>query len=154
MNRRAYMAVVAILFSSIGMGGMLDAASYTTGQVVVKAETAREMIQKRPKTVTVVGKKEIKEKKMQNLRDVLEAVPGMSFSIDPMNRTNYSLRGAESRHVPIMMDGMKISGELAKLAGAANELERFSTEDIERVCLLYTSPSPRDLSTSRMPSSA
>lgn len=133
MNRRTYMAVVAILFSSIGMGGMLDAASYTTGQVVVKAETAREMIQKRPKTVTVVGKKEIKEKKMQNLRDVLESVPGMSFSIDPMNRTNYSLRGAESRHVPIMMDGMKISGELAKLAGAANELERFSTEDIERV---------------------
>ena len=63
MNRRAYMTVVAILFSSIGMGGMLDAASYTTGQVVVKAETAREMIQKRPKMVTVVGKKEIKEKK-------------------------------------------------------------------------------------------
>ena len=47
MDRRTYMAVVAILFSSIGMGGMLDAASYTTGQVVVKAETAREMIQKK-----------------------------------------------------------------------------------------------------------
>ena len=27
-------------------------------------------------------------------------------------------------------------------------------EDIEEICLLYTSPSPRDLSTSRMPSSA
>ncbi len=26
--------------------------------------------------------------------------------------------------------------------------------DTEKVCLLYTSPSPRDLSTSRMPSSA
>ena len=26
--------------------------------------------------------------------------------------------------------------------------------DLENVCLLYTSPSPRDLSTSRMPSSA
>ena len=26
--------------------------------------------------------------------------------------------------------------------------------DIGRICLLYTSPSPRDLSTSRMPSSA
>ena len=37
MDRRTYMAVVAILFSSIGMGGMLDAASYTTGQVVVNA---------------------------------------------------------------------------------------------------------------------
>ena len=27
-------------------------------------------------------------------------------------------------------------------------------EDLSNVCLLYTSPSPRDLSTSRMPSSA
>ena len=26
--------------------------------------------------------------------------------------------------------------------------------DLESICLLYTSPSPRDLSTSRMPSSA
>ena len=30
----------------------------------------------------------------------------------------------------------------------------FYKEDIELLCLLYTSPSPRDLSTSRMPSSA
>ena len=28
------------------------------------------------------------------------------------------------------------------------------TADLNRICLLYTSPSPRDLSTSRMPSSA
>ena len=30
----------------------------------------------------------------------------------------------------------------------------FEVEDGEKGCLLYTSPSPRDLSTSRMPSSA
>ena len=30
----------------------------------------------------------------------------------------------------------------------------ITTEDIDYICLLYTSPSPRDLSTSRMPSSA
>ena len=28
------------------------------------------------------------------------------------------------------------------------------SDDIDYICLLYTSPSPRDLSTSRMPSSA
>ncbi len=31
---------------------------------------------------------------------------------------------------------------------------RFETDTSRRICLLYTSPSPRDLSTSRMPSSA
>ena len=33
-------------------------------------------------------------------------------------------------------------------------LSVYATEWITKVCLLYTSPSPRDLSTSRMPSSA
>ena len=33
-------------------------------------------------------------------------------------------------------------------------LQRMTINDLSRVCLLYTSPSPRDLSTSRMPSSA
>ena len=33
-------------------------------------------------------------------------------------------------------------------------LEQSMVSDEDSVCLLYTSPSPRDLSTSRMPSSA
>ena len=38
---------------------------------------------------------------------------------------------------------------------AAQDIEEGSTDDfLNRICLLYTSPSPRDLSTSRMPSSA
>ena len=32
--------------------------------------------------------------------------------------------------------------------------EPFNYKQISKICLLYTSPSPRDLSTSRMPSSA
>ena len=32
--------------------------------------------------------------------------------------------------------------------------QRYGTEPVIQLCLLYTSPSPRDLSTSRMPSSA
>ena len=34
------------------------------------------------------------------------------------------------------------------------DLSAFSAEGKANICLLYTSPSPRDLSTSRMPSSA
>ena len=34
------------------------------------------------------------------------------------------------------------------------ELERILNQNLNKGCLLYTSPSPRDLSTSRMPSSA
>lgn len=87
----------------------------------------------RPETVTVVTKEDIQNKKMHNLRDVLDNVPGVSFGVDAMNRTNFSIRGTESRHSLIMVDGMRQAGEYAKLMGAANEMERFSTNDIERV---------------------
>ena len=40
-------------------------------------------------------------------------------------------------------------------AGAAGAINMWYDRDIDLIiCLLYTSPSPRDLSTSRMPSSA
>ena len=41
----------------------------------------------------------------------------------------------------------------AKIADDAIDSEHYTDGSID-TCLLYTSPSPRDLSTSRMPSSA
>ena len=47
------------------------------------------------------------------------------------------------------MEGMPFEDQVIKLAAAKALAVRS-----ENPCLLYTSPSPRDLSTSRMPSSA
>ena len=49
----------------------------------------------------------------------------------------------------------EIARRLAKLANAPfSKVEATKFTEVGYVCLLYTSPSPRDLSTSRMPSSA
>ena len=45
---------------------------------------------------------------------------------------------------------VELDKDLEKLAGQLDELTLLQASH----CLLYTSPSPRDLSTSRMPSSA
>ena len=52
--------------------------------------------------------------------------------------------------------GSTISSNLSELAKKLNLLESGGTDyhGDHKPCLLYTSPSPRDLSTSRMPSSA
>ena len=44
--------------------------------------------------------------------------------------------------------------ESFNLGNAVDDVEMFAHPVPETFCLLYTSPSPRDLSTSRMPSSA
>ena len=54
-----------------------------------------------------------------------------------------------------LLDQFKIGNDLSINIGRAidNDLKTEGTETV-LICLLYTSPSPRDLSTSRMPSSA
>ena len=44
--------------------------------------------------------------------------------------------------------------DLDRWRTAGNRVALARVVDVEGSCLLYTSPSPRDLSTSRMPSSA
>ena len=46
------------------------------------------------------------------------------------------------------------SVELAPVLLVDGDSVTSAKSDLDKVCLLYTSPSPRDLSTSRMPSSA
>ena len=47
-----------------------------------------------------------------------------------------------------------IDGKEIEVDGAMTLIQACEQVGVEVPCLLYTSPSPRDLSTSRMPSSA
>ena len=60
-------------------------------------------------------------------------------------------RGADVL-VTDMLGADELAASLAQLDGVAGITFRLGGHNVS--CLLYTSPSPRDLSTSRMPSSA
>ena len=77
----------------------------------------------------------------------------------------------ENEYIPLNLrisvrrDTLRLISEMAQDMGISiNEVFSFLAEDsvidlelmedLNNICLLYTSPSPRDLSTSRMPSSA
>ena len=70
---------------------------------------------------------------------IVVSPPDSNGKIDPMTITVAQNCGAEI---------YKMGGAQAIAALA------YGTKSLPKVCLLYTSPSPRDLSTSRMPSSA
>ena len=64
-----------------------------------------------------------------------------------------SLSSAKKKvEIQIAKEGSKTIQE--KIQVAQNVLKICEKNDGDKFCLLYTSPSPRDLSTSRMPSSA
>ena len=71
-----------------------------------------------------------------------------SFLIDSAMR--YDIKGKKYIDTPIKYYFTDMGLRNARL----NFRQLEETHAMENVCLLYTSPSPRDLSTSRMPSSA
>ena len=60
----------------------------------------------------------------------------------------------EKRMLQESVDALLDNGRRGKAITGANKRQLKSLADMIKGCLLYTSPSPRDLSTSRMPSSA
>ena len=54
----------------------------------------------------------------------------------------------------LTMSGSKVSNSRGATIFVGDFLHEFGPDALRYFCLLYTSPSPRDLSTSRMPSSA
>ena len=84
---------------------------------------------------------------------VLSTVAGTIWNTEPSDRPDdrealwMQVRQAELKGLP--KSAAKLLGQIYDSAVADKEYAEAT-----RACLLYTSPSPRDLSTSRMPSSA
>ena len=50
-----------------------------------------------------------------------------------MGRVGVSMRGAEARHTLILVDGQPVLGDFDKYSGAADEVQRLGTENVERI---------------------
>ena len=68
-------------------------------------------------------------------------------------REIFTAQAAESGKPAEIMEKM-VDGRIRKYLNEVTLLGQAFVKDPDQTCLLYTSPSPRDLSTSRMPSSA
>ena len=70
---------------------------------------------------------------------------------DPGSRAKIAVFSNDSSIDPV---GACVGMRGSRVQAVVNELQGERIDIIPYTCLLYTSPSPRDLSTSRMPSSA
>ena len=122
--------VAAILVMASGQ--LLAQGDDHTKPINVKADTS--VYDDRRGTQTLSGNVEVTQGSMSISADTIE--------IEIRDGTLFRIIGTGS---PIKFQQMTPNNEL--ITGECNEIS-YNT------CLLYTSPSPRDLSTSRMPSSA
>ena len=97
--------------------------------------------------ITYDGKLEKLLKKISPVKDILFICKTDKDAKELCN-SEFIIKNKNQNEITITIKKEAIKSTLKKI------LNKFDIEDLYINCLLYTSPSPRDLSTSRMPSSA
>ncbi|QDR82699.1 TonB-dependent receptor plug domain-containing protein [Sporomusa termitida] len=140
MNKksRARCAVAALLTANIfalWSGGVTLAAEDTakTRDIVVEADAAREEAKYESQSTTIITKEDIERKQAKSVEDIIFDETGVTRTVDAMGRVGVSIRGAEPRHTLILVDGQPVMGDFAKYQGAADEVMRLGTENVERI---------------------
>ena len=124
-------------------GLMYSNAVQAEGSVYVTADRAHEEAKYNSQQVSIITKKDIEEKQAKSVEDIIFTESGVSKTVDSMGRVGVSIRGAEARHTLILVDGQAVLGDLAKFSGAADEVMRLGTENVERIEIVQGSASAK-----------
>ncbi len=104
-----------------------------TRNVIVTATRTEQEIKDTPMAVEVITQEQIQAQGATTLRHVLENATGISLDVDGMKGGRLSIRGSESRHVLLLIDGKRISTETGNSRGNTWEIDRLNLNNVERV---------------------
>ncbi len=140
MQKRSLEKIVltTLLSSAVLWGGTAFAAEETDADVsladmVVTATRTQMTVKEAPSAVEVIDSKRLEQTQAKTLRDALKGALGVNVFNDFQGRSNVSIRGSESRHVLIMVDGKRLGGELSYNSANAWDVDRIRMEDVEKV---------------------
>ena len=114
-----------------------------TEAVDVEAQAAQEEAKYESQQKTIITKEDIEKKQAKSVEDIIFSETGVSRTVDAMGRVGISIRGAEPRHTLILVDGQPVLGDLAKYSGAADEVMRLGTENVERIEIIQGAASAK-----------
>ena len=98
-------------------------------EIVVTATKTEAEIKDIPSTVVIITKEEIKAKGAEKLKDILRFDAGFNILKSGSQRDVPSIRGFDSEHTLILIDGKRLAGEVT----GENELDRITLENVERI---------------------
>ncbi|WP_371377205.1 TonB-dependent receptor domain-containing protein [Sporomusa aerivorans] len=137
-KRRTRRCAMALLMTQVfntypAMGVLAAEEAAKTRDIVVEADAAKEEAKYSSQSTTVITKEDIEKKQAKSVEDVIFNETGVTRTVDAMGRVGISIRGAEPRHTLILLDGQPVMGDFAKYQGAADEVMRLGTENVERI---------------------
>ena len=130
------LVLTTLLTGSVLWGGTAFAAEenlqeFSLDTMVVTATRTAMTVKETPSTVEIVDSKKLEQTQAKTLHDALKGALGVNVFNDFQGRSNVSIRGSESRHVLIMVDGKRLGGEAAYNSANAWDVDRIRMEDVE-----------------------
>lgn len=132
------LVLTTLLTGSVLWGGTAFAAEenlqeFSLDTMVVTATRTQMTVKEAPSAVEVVDSKKLEQTQAKTLHDALKGALGVNVFNDFQGRSNVSIRGSESRHVLILVDGKRMGGEAAYNSANAWDVDRIRMEDVEKV---------------------
>ncbi|MBA1275350.1 TonB-dependent receptor domain-containing protein [Stutzerimonas azotifigens] len=100
--------------------------------VITATSTARQLSDA-PASVTVISREELSMRPVQDLEDALRGTPGLQFTGIGMTRRGVSIRGMDSEHTLVLVNGQRINTAAGAVAHADFDLGWVPVEAIERI---------------------
>ena len=148
-HKRQSIALTCAVLSALALPAMAadnpqgGGNSVTTKDVVVEANRAKEAAKWESQQTTIITAEDIEKKQAKSVEDIIFSETGVSRTVDSMGRVGISIRGAEARHTLILVDGQPVLGDLAKYQGAADEVMRLGTENVDHIEIIQGAASAK-----------
>ena len=111
----------------------VQAADLETDTIVVTASKTAETIKAAPQAVEVVTAEDMKRMGATDLVSALQLADNVSLAESAMTGNQVMLRGMDTKHTLILVDGKRIAGEDTDSTANVYTLGRMSLDTVERV---------------------
>ncbi|WPU24564.1 catecholate siderophore receptor CirA [Cedecea neteri] len=101
--------------------------------LVVTASATEQNLKDAPASISVITRDELQKKPVNNLKDVLQNVPGVQLTNEGDNRRGVSLRGLDSSYTLILVDGKRVNSRNAVFRHNDFDLNWIPADAIERI---------------------
>ncbi|WP_435952880.1 catecholate siderophore receptor CirA [Dryocola sp. BD626] len=101
--------------------------------IVVTASASEQNLKDAPASISVITQEDLQKKPIQNLKDVLQEVPGVQLTNEGDNRQGVSIRGLDSSYTLILVDGKRVNSRTAVFRHNDFDLNWIPVDAIERI---------------------
>jgi outer membrane receptor for ferrienterochelin and colicins len=133
-TRMAAMILMTIASSTVSVyGAPQSEEAIRTNDIVVTSTRTEQEVKEIPSAVQVITQEDIQRQGATTLADILRTATSIDINSGGMVGKSVSIRGLDTRHTLILIDGQRLASETSMQTANVYELQRIRLDNVERI---------------------